>query len=82
MRSQPINAFPLKPETHEQDGACPTTRHSVLEPHDPGHGSIQRALTHAVLLGQSLLMVHSGRQFGAFPIILDWQEHCGTEPDA
>uniref|UniRef100_A0A1A9ZCR4 Uncharacterized protein n=1 Tax=Glossina pallidipes TaxID=7398 RepID=A0A1A9ZCR4_GLOPL len=38
-----------------------------LKPQEPGHGSLHCSFIHAVLLGHSALMVHSGRQFGGIP---------------
>lgn len=43
------------------------TVHNALTPHDPGQGSIQCSRTHALLLAQSELTTHSGRQFGGAP---------------
>jgi hypothetical protein len=51
------------------------TRPSVLEPHEPGQGSMHFWFTQALLDGQSLLTAHSGRQFGAVPIIPAWHAH-------
>uniref|UniRef100_A0A1B0C315 Uncharacterized protein n=1 Tax=Glossina palpalis gambiensis TaxID=67801 RepID=A0A1B0C315_9MUSC len=39
----------------------------ALKPQEPGHGSLHCSFIHAVLLGHSALMVHSGRQFGGIP---------------
>lgn len=44
-----------------------STLQSAFKPHEPGQGSIHLLLTQALLLGQSELIVHSGRQFGAEP---------------
>jgi len=44
------------------------TVHWAPAPHDPGQGSRHLSLMHALLLGHSELMLHSGRQFGGTPM--------------
>ena len=55
----------------------------------PGQGSTHFLLMHELLVGQSEFKMHSGRQFGAVPIILARQahwacpettEHCALAP--
>lgn len=61
-------------------GACLTTTHVVCDPHDPGHGSRQRSLWQASVLGQSALIVHSGLQFGGRPMKFGKHEQAGELP--
>lgn len=49
----------------------------ALKPHDPRQGSLHFSLIHALLLGHSELIEHSGRQFGGDPIYVDKHEHDG-----
>lgn len=56
------------------------TLHSVFWPHDPGHGSRHLLLIHAKWYGHSLLIIHSGLQFGGEPINWGKQEHDGWPP--
>jgi hypothetical protein len=56
------------------------TEHLVLGPQDPGHGSLHRVFKHANELAHSLLVVHSGRQFGGFPIISSLHVQAGDSP--
>ena len=59
---------PVKPVKQVHIGVWLTTRHSVLEPHEPGQGSLHFRLMQAKLLEHSLLLTHSGLQFGGEPI--------------
>lgn len=43
------------------------TLHLAEKPHEPGQGSRHFSLIHALLLGQSEFIVHSGLQFGGDP---------------
>lgn len=54
-----------------------TTRHSVLDPQDPGQGSLHLLLIHAKLLAHSLLLIHSGLQLGGDPTNSGMQEQEG-----
>lgn len=66
-RLQIVNGSPVYPAGHEQLGVWLMTLHIAPTPQDPGHGSIHFSLIQALLLGQSALMAHSGRQFGGEP---------------
>lgn len=56
------------------------TRHSAFRPHVPGHGSLHFRLMQAKWLAHSLLLIHSGRQFGGEPIKSGKQEQEGESP--
>lgn len=49
-------------------GVWLTTRHWALRPHEPGQGSVHFWLMQAKWLEHSLLLTHSGLQFGGDPI--------------
>ena len=49
----------------------------ALKPQDPRHGSRHFSCMHALLLGHSELMEHSGRQLGGDPMYVDTHEHEG-----
>lgn len=53
----------------------------MLGPQAPGHGFLHFWFIHARLLEHSLLIVHSGLQFGGFPIIPSTHEHAGESPE-
>ena len=72
---QLLNASPVKPSAQLQSGVWFTTRQTALVPQDPGQGSTHFLLTHVWADGQSELTMHSGRQFGAVPIILGIHWH-------
>ena len=50
------------------------TLQRVFAPHGSGHGSIHFLLTQALVIGQSELTIHSGRQIGGLPIYVGRQE--------
>lgn len=64
---QELNGSPVKLGGQEQIGVWLTQLHTALIPHEPGHGSRHFSFMHAWLLGQSELIVHSGRQAGGLP---------------
>ena len=65
----------MRPSGHLHTGLCATTEQTALTPHAPGHGSTHLALRQPLLVGQSELMVHSGRQ--GMPKYPGWQEQTG-----
>lgn len=65
---QPINELPRYPVKQVHIATWFMARQLVLGPQDPTHGSTHFSLTHALSLGQSSLMVHSGEQRGGAPI--------------
>ena len=56
------------------------TLHFALYPHNPGQGSMHFWFLHALSSGQSLLIWHSGRQFGGEPIMPGRQEQSHLSP--
>jgi len=76
MGRQASNPFPVYPVRQLHVGEWFTTRHSAFGAHDPGQGSTQRLLMHVWIDEQSEPKTHSGRQFGAVPIIFAWHAHC------
>lgn len=58
---QRVKGSPTRGEAQLQTGLWLMTLHWALKPHTPGHGSTHRVFTQARFLGQSELMVHSGR---------------------
>ena len=58
---QELKGSPSYPSLHVQVAIWLITLHWALTPHSPGHGSTQCSLWHALLEGQSALIVHSGR---------------------
>jgi hypothetical protein len=64
----PVNGSPVYPEIQRQIGECLTTVQVVLDPQDPGQGSLHFSFWHARFPGHSALMVHSGLQLGARPM--------------
>lgn len=77
---QDENGSPVNPGGQMQLGVWLITAHSLLIPHDPGQGSLHFSLIHAKLLGHSLLLTHSGLQFGGDPMNAGKQEHEGLSP--
>lgn len=63
MKGSPV--YPFK-QTHI--GVWLTTRHSVFDPQAPGHGSRHFCFMQARWEAHSLLLTHSGLQFGGDPI--------------
>lgn len=61
-------ASPVYPGLHAQFGVCDTTRHRALTPQEPGQGSLHFWLIQAKLSAHSLLLIHSGLQFGGLPM--------------
>lgn len=54
--------------------------HTALGAHVPGHGSLHFILIHVRWYEHSLLLTHSGRQFGGEPMKLGAHEHDGEFP--
>lgn len=52
---------------HWQFAICSCTAHSAIKPQAPEHGLVHFILLQANCDGQSLLLVHSGRQYGGEP---------------
>lgn len=61
-----------------QSGVWLMTLQTALWPQAPGQGSRHFWLMHASWLGHSELIVHSGRQLGAWPRKVARQEQAGT----
>lgn len=72
---QRINGSPVNPFKHVQRGEWFTTKHFALSPQADWHGLTHLFSTQALLLGHSVLIVHSGRHVGGVPKKLDLQEH-------
>lgn len=62
------NGSPVYPFSHMHIGVWLITLHSAFNPHEPGHGSRHFLLIQAMFLAHSVLLVHSGLQFGGDPI--------------
>ena len=60
LKRQEVKGSPSYPSLQVQVAIWLMTRHWALTPHSPGHGSTQCNLWHALLEGQSALIVHSG----------------------
>lgn len=52
----------------------------AFSPHNPGHGSLHFIFIQAKLYEHSLLLTHSGRQFGGDPTYSSKQEQDGDVP--
>lgn len=63
-----MNGSPVYPAIQTQTGECLTTVQVVLEPQEPGQGSLHFSFWHARFPGHSAFIVHSGRQLGDRPI--------------
>lgn len=61
-------------------GVWLTTRHSALVPHEPSQGSLHFLFIHAKCEGHSLLLIHSGLQYGGEPRNSGRHEHVGVSP--
>lgn len=59
---------PSYPALQVHTGLCLTTLQYEFKPQAPIHGSTQRSFSQALLLGHSLLEMHSARQLGGRPI--------------
>lgn len=77
---QSANGSPSYPDGHEQTGTWLMTLHIALDPHEPRHGSTHFILIQALSLLQSVLITHSGLQFGGLPKNPKIQEHDGIPP--
>lgn len=65
-----------------QFGVWLTTLQSAFKPQLPGQGSLHFWLIHARCNAHSLLLIHSGRQFGGVPVNSGKHEHDGASPIA
>lgn len=74
------NGSPKYPFGHVHIGLCCITRHSAPSPQVPSHGFLHFWLMQASCWWHSLLVTHSGRQFGGWPMNPAWQEHVGRSP--
>lgn len=72
-----MKGSPVYPNIQTHIGVWLTTRHSVLEPHEPGQGFLHFLLMQANCVSHSLLLTHSGLQFGGDPVKSARQEHEG-----
>lgn len=78
---QPMKGSPSYPEMQIQFGVWLTTLHSAKEPQTPGQGSLHFWLMQAKWLEHSVLLTHSGRQFGGEPINSGRHEQDGESPE-
>lgn len=62
---------------HKQLGVWLTTRHCASKPQAPTQGFLHLLFIQAIWFGHSLLLVHSGRQFGGVPINSEAHEQEG-----
>ena len=65
---QLLNGSPVKSSGQEHAGVWWIILQIAPNPQEPGHGSLHFSFMHALLLGQSGFMVHSGLQFGGLPM--------------
>lgn len=76
-RTHSVYGFPIYPTGHEHLGAWLITLHSALGAHAPMHGFLHFMFTQDICIGHSLLLTHSGLQFGGEPINSAKQEQDG-----
>lgn len=74
---QKVNGSPSKSSWHTQFGVWLITKHWAFCPQIPGQGSLHFWLIHANLSAHSLLLIHSGLQYGGDPTYSGKQEHDG-----
>ena len=72
-----INGSPVYDCMQVHIGVWLITWHSVLLPQDPMQGSRHFWFIQANRLGHSMLLIHSGLQFGGLPVYSGKQEHNG-----
>lgn len=58
----------MKSSGQIQIGMWFITEQRAKAPQEPGQGSLHFSVIHAILLGQSEFIEHSGLQFGGFPM--------------
>ena len=75
-----VNGSPWYPLSQTHMGMWLRTRHVAWMPQRPGHGSTHLWFLQANSVGQSLLNIHSGWQFGGLPIMFGWQEQSQRSP--
>lgn len=63
-----MKGFPVKSSGQLHIGIWFITLQMAPIPHDPKQGFLHFSRIHAILLGQSGFIVHSGLQFGGLPI--------------
>lgn len=76
-----MKGSPVYPFKHTHIGVWLTTRHSALFPHISLQGFLHLLLIQARWLAHSLLLIHSGLQFGGAPTKLGRQEQDGESPN-
>ncbi|CAB0002809.1 unnamed protein product [Nesidiocoris tenuis] len=76
------NGLPVYPSGQIHWGVWLTTLQMASVPHVPGQGSLHFWLIQARFDGHSLLLAHSGLQFGGDPWKSGKQEHEGLSPTA
>lgn len=72
--------FPVYPVVQEQIGVWLITWHSAFGAHTPGQGSLHFWFKQAKWFAHSLLLTHSGRQLGGWPMKFGRQVHEGVSP--
>lgn len=72
-----MNGSPVKPTGHEHTGLWFIAKHNACDPHEPRQAFIHLFLIHVMSPGQSLLVAHSGRQFGGTPMYSGRHLHAG-----
>lgn len=72
--------FPINPIGHEHLGVWLITVHSALGAQAPTQGFLHFMFMQYKWVGHSLLLTHSGLQFGGEPIKSGKQEHDGDWP--
>lgn len=75
---QPTKGSPVEPGGHIHIGVWLTTRQRASDPQAPTQGSEHFLFIQAKLFAHSLLLAHSGRQFGGVPIYSEIHEHDGV----
>jgi len=75
-----VYGFPICPTGHVHLGVWLITLHSALGAHAPMQGFLHFMFMQDKWIGHSLLLTHSGLQFGGEPINSGKQEHDGDSP--
>lgn len=75
-----MKGLPTYPDGQTQFGVWLTTLHSAIWPQIPGQGSLHFLFKQAKWFAHSLLLTHSGLQFGGDPSKSGKQEHEGELP--
>lgn len=74
------NGSPTYPLGQVQIGLWLNVLHSAPRPQVPSHGFRHFWFIQANCWSHSLLVTHSGRQFGGWPMKSGWHEHVGRSP--